>query len=109
MVRFDRPHIVVVTERRLFVGVQHYWKSAGAYSTLGLEIALSVIVGLLIGDWLDEKFATGGLWTVIWFCAGVAAGGRALYRALQRANRAAEKEAREEERALRKYLDEPKD
>jgi F0F1-type ATP synthase assembly protein I len=108
-VRFDRPRIDVVTERRLFVGVQHHWKSAGAYSTLGLEIALSVIFGLFFGQWLDEKFDTGGWQTIFWFCIGLIAAGRSLYRALKRANREAELETKREEQELRKYLDEPKD
>jgi ATP synthase protein I len=99
----------VVVERRLFVGVQHTWKSAGAYSTLGLEIALSVILGLLIGQWLDEKFQTGGWQTALWFCFGVIAAGRALYRALKRANREAEREELEAQEARQKYLDDTKD
>lgn len=89
--------------------MQQHWKSAGAYSTLGLEIALSVIVGLLFGQWLDKKFQTGGWLTALWFVFGLVAGGRALYRALQRANREAEREEREAEEARRKYLDDHHD
>ena len=82
-----------------------HWKSAGSYSTVGLEFSLSVIFGLFIGQWLEEKFPTGGWLTALWFCFGLAAGSRAVYRALQRANREAEREEREAEEARRKYLD----
>lgn len=85
--------------------MQQHWKSAGSYSTVGLEFALSVILGLFIGQWLDEKFDTGGWLTALWFFFGLFAGGRAIYRALQRANRDAQRNQEEAEQAKRKYLD----
>ncbi len=85
--------------------MQQHWKSAGTYSTVGLDIALSVIVGLFIGQWLDEKFHGGGWLTALWFVFGLIAAGRTLYRALQRANREAEREEREAREAQQKYLD----
>jgi ATP synthase protein I len=95
----------VVIEARQFRTVQQHWKSAGTYSTLGLEVALSIVVGVLFGQWLDEKFRTGSALTALWFVFGLLAAGRAVYRALQRANRearAAEERAAEERKA---YLD----
>ena len=86
--------------------MHHHWKSAGSHSTVGLELALSVIFGLFAGQWLDEKFSAGGWFTVLGFIFGLAAGGRAVYRALQKANRQADKEAEEE---IRDYLDGKKD
>jgi F0F1-type ATP synthase assembly protein I len=85
--------------------VPHHWKSAGSYSTVGLEFALSVIFGLFVGQWLDEKYAGGGWFSLIGFCFGLAAGARAVYRALQRANREAEREAEENRKQRQKYLD----
>ncbi len=99
----------MLSERRLNAGVQQYWKSAGSYSTVGLEFALSVIVGLFIGQWLDEKLGTGGWLTAVWLGFGVAAGARAVWRALQRANREAEAAERRDREALGKYLDEHDD
>jgi len=95
----------MVSQPRLRAGVQQDWKGLGRYSTVGLEFALSVIVGLMLGQWLDKKFGTGGWLTLIWFFFGLAAGGRAIYRAAKRAERdlAAEDEAARE--AKRKYLD----
>jgi F0F1-type ATP synthase assembly protein I len=85
--------------------VHHHWKSAGSYSTVGLEFALSVIFGLFVGQWLDRKFAGGGWYSAIGFCFGLAAGARAVYRALLRANREAEREAEEAKKERRDYLD----
>lgn len=85
--------------------MHQHWKSAGSYSTVGLELALSVIFGLLAGQWLDEKFSGGGWITAIGFCFGLAAGARAVYRALQQANRDADRAAEEAQEERQKYLD----
>jgi F0F1-type ATP synthase assembly protein I len=84
--------------------VNHHWKSAGSYSTVGLEFALSVIFGLFVGQWLDEKFSFGGWFSIIGFCFGLAAGTRAIYRALQQANREADREAEQARQERQKYL-----
>lgn len=99
----------MLRERRDCAGVQHYWKSAGSYATVGIEFALSVLVGLFIGQWLDEKLGTSGWLTAVWLGFGVAAGARAVWRALQRANREAEDEERRERDARKKYFDEHHD
>lgn len=85
----------------------HHWKSAGSYSTVGLEFSLSVLFGLYAGKWLDERFSAGGWCTALGFCFGLAAGGRAIYRALKRANREAELQEKADEEARRKYFDDP--
>jgi F0F1-type ATP synthase assembly protein I len=87
--------------------VQQDWKAVGTYSTVGIEFTLSVVIGLLIGQWLDERFATKPWLTALWFCFGLAAGGRAIYRALQSANREAAARAQSEQEAQRKYFDDP--
>lgn len=84
----------------------HHWKSAGSYSTVGLELALSILFGLYVGKWADERFSGGGWYSTVGFCVGLIAGGRAVYRALQNANREAEREAEKAKEAERKYLDE---
>jgi len=84
--------------------VQQDWKALGNYGTLGLEVALSVVVGLFGGQWLDHKFHTRGVLTWVGFAYGLAAAGRAIYRAVRRANREAE-EAEQRERDARKKYD----
>ena len=95
----------MVSQRRLRAGVQQDWKGLGRYSTVGLEFALSVIVGLMLGQWLDEKFDTGGLLTIVWFFFGLVAGGRAIYRAAKRAERDLREEDEANRKTKRKYLD----
>ena len=63
------------------------------YSTVGLELALSVLFGLLGGQWLDGKFGTSYL-VLVGFALGVFAGFRAVWRAAQRMKRDAEAEER---------------
>ena len=100
----------MVRERPLHAGqgpnqVQQHWKAAGGYSTVGLELAISVLVGLFAGQWLDKKFEAGGLLTAAGFGFGLFAGGRTVYRALKKANAAADKEAEQEREETRNYLD----
>lgn len=99
----------MVSQRRLRAGVQQDWKGIGRYSTVGLEFALSVIVGLMLGQWLDEKFDTGGLLTLVWFFFGLVAGGRAIYRAAKRAERDLSDEDAAARETKRKYLDDDHD
>jgi ATP synthase protein I len=83
--------------------VHKSWKGLGSYSTVGLEFALSVLLGLFGGRWLDEKVGAGGVITLIGLAIGVTAGYRSLWRQLQRANRAADREEREEQERRKKY------
>lgn len=83
--------------------MQQHWKGIGSYGTVGLEFALSVLFGLAVGHWLDEKVEAGGWLTVIGFGFGLAAGARAIYRALLRANKEAEEAERQDQEARRKY------
>lgn len=83
--------------------MQHHWKEIGGYGTLGLEIALSVLVGLLGGQWLDGRLGTGPWLTLLGACFGVATGFRFLWRALRRANREAARADEEEREERRRY------
>lgn len=85
--------------------MQQDWKALGNYGTLGLEIALSVAVGLLGGQWLDGKLHTGGILTWVGFAYGLAAAGRAIYRAMRKSNREAEELERQEREARQKFDD----
>ena len=62
-------------------------KQIASYSTLGLEMGLSVAVGAVIGYYLDTWLKTGPWFLIIFFIFGVVAGFRSLYRALKRLQR----------------------
>lgn len=57
------------------------------YSSLSFSIALSIVIGLGIGYWLDKKFETSPWLTLIFLGLGVIAGFRNIYLALQRSRR----------------------
>lgn len=67
--------------------VQQYWKGVFGYGTVGLEFALSVVVGLLGGQWLDKKLGSGPWLTLIGLGFGIAAGVRSIWRAMKLAER----------------------
>jgi ATP synthase protein I len=89
--------------------VKQEWKGVGRYGTVGLELVLSVIVGLFAGQFLDRRFHTAPWLMLVGLGYGIAAGVRGLYRAAQRATREAdelERREREERRKYRKKSDE---
>jgi len=65
---------------------------AASYSTVGLELAVSILLGLLGGHWLDGRFATGPLLTFVGLGFGCAAGFRFVYRAATRMRNEADAE-----------------
>lgn len=86
--------------------MQQDWKALGTYGTLGLEIILSVALGLFGGQWLDRKLGTGGWLTWIGFAYGLAAAGRAIYRAMRKSSREAEDLEQRERQARKEFDDE---
>lgn len=59
-------------------------KTMGGVGTLGLEVGLSIMVGLFGGQWLDGRFDTAPWITVAGFGFGVAAAVRAVLRQMRR-------------------------
>ena len=60
-------------------------------ASVGLELALSVVIGFFVGYWLDERFDTGPVLSLVFLMLGTVAGMRGLFRVARRA-------AREEQR-----------
>ena len=54
------------------------------YSSMGLEVGLSVVVGFLIGTWLDEWLETAPWFLIIFGVAGIIAGYRSMFRMVKR-------------------------
>jgi ATP synthase protein I len=55
------------------------WKGATA-SALGIEMAVAVVIGLLVGRWLDGRFDTEPLWTLVFLGVGIGAAFKGLVR-----------------------------
>jgi F0F1-type ATP synthase assembly protein I len=57
-------------------------------STAGLELGISVALGLLLGYWLDSKAGTGPWLMLLFMVFGLVAGFRGVLRAIKRAEQA---------------------
>jgi F0F1-type ATP synthase assembly protein I len=69
---------------------------AGAAAGMGLQFAISVIVFLLAGQWLDRKFGTAPLFLMILVFVGAGASFYSIYRKLMEQQRR-EDEARKKQ------------
>lgn len=56
------------------------------FSTVGLELGLSVIIGLLVGQWLDARLGTEPWLLLLFLLFGMVAGFRSVYRLLREYN-----------------------
>jgi ATP synthase protein I len=61
-----------------------YIKELAYFSSLGLQVALSILIGYAAGRYLDSKFSTGPWLTVFFFILGVAAAIRNLGLAIKK-------------------------
>ena len=71
------------------------FRELGKYSALGLEMAISVVIGLAIGYYLDQWLGTSPWLTIVWIGLGFAAGVRSLYRAAVQSGKNLEKDEEE--------------
>jgi len=68
-------------------------------SSVGLELGLSVGIGLLVGFYMDKWLGTEPWMLLLWMVLGLAAGFRGVFRAIKRADKAAAEEDAERETA----------
>ena len=71
------------------------FKALLAYGTLGLEMGLSVAIGIGIGYFLDSRFGTSPILSIIFLLFGIAAGLKRLYEVWKKAERESEGETRD--------------
>ncbi len=57
------------------------------YSSLGLQVALSIFIGLGVGVWLDKKFDTAPVLMFIFLALGIAAGFRNIGLAIKKSRK----------------------
>jgi ATP synthase protein I len=62
-------------------------RQIASYSTVGLEMGLSVAVGAILGYYLDKWLKTEPWLLIVFIIFGAIAGFRSLYRALKRLER----------------------
>lgn len=60
------------------------FKDLAYYSSLGLQVALSIFIGLFFGIWLDRTWATSPLFTLVFLGFGIAAGFKNIWLALKK-------------------------
>jgi F0F1-type ATP synthase assembly protein I len=71
------------------------YKAVGSWSTLGLEIVLSMLVGFFGGRWIDGKLGTDPWISIVGFFFGCAAAVRAIQRTLAEMKAVTAREERE--------------
>lgn len=59
-------------------------------SSVGLELALSVLIGLFAGRWLDRKLGSDPWLMIVGICLGFAAGLRSLMKMMDKAAKASD-------------------
>ncbi len=62
------------------------------FSTIGLELGLAVVLGLFVGQYLDDRFGTTPWLLLLFLLFGLVAGFRNLFRLLKEVNAPAEPE-----------------
>lgn len=82
------------------------YKSLGAYGTIGLEIVLSILLGLWLGTKLDAWLGTAPWMAVLWFVFGCAAAVKAVHRSWKDMQAAAKREEAEEGNPAPQFPDE---
>jgi len=64
-----------------------YLREIAYYSSIGFSVALSIVIGLAIGVYLDRKLETNPWLTLIFLGMGIAAGYRNIGLAIKKARR----------------------
>jgi ATP synthase protein I len=62
-------------------------KATARLASVGIELSISTVIGLLGGRWLDGKLGTEPWLMIVGLVLGVTAGFRSLIRTAQKANR----------------------
>jgi ATP synthase protein I len=67
---------------------RRYWRELAYYSSLGLQMALSIFIGLAVGIFLDRHVFNTTPWlTLIFLGIGIAAGFRNIGLAIKKARK----------------------
>ena len=67
--------------------ITQIFKELGYYSSLGLQVAISILLGVGFGIFLDRSFGTAPIFLLIFLGFGIAAAFRNLLLALKRSRK----------------------
>lgn len=59
-------------------------KDLAYYSSLGLQVAFSIVIGLFFGRWLDKTFDTAPVLMMVFLGFGIAAAYRNIHLAMKK-------------------------
>jgi ATP synthase protein I len=80
------PNVATSTSDRVAARTRETMRSL-KLSSVGIELALSVLIGMFAGRWLDGKLGSAPWLMIVCLLAGFAAGLRSIVRAMDRASR----------------------
>jgi len=60
-------------------------RQSATLGAVGLEMGFSVVIGYLVGHYLDQWLDTEPVFTIIWICFGLGAAAKAMLMAYKRA------------------------
>jgi ATP synthase protein I len=63
------------------------FKELAYYSSLGLQVAFSIFIGLFFGLWIDGKWGTGPVFTMVFLGFGIAAGFKNIWLAMKKSRK----------------------
>ena len=66
---------------------RRYIRELAYYSSLGLQVALSIFIGLAIGVYLDRRFELYPWLTLVFLGLGIAAGFRNIWLAIRKSEK----------------------
>jgi ATP synthase protein I len=73
-------------------------KQFARLASVGIELVISTVLGMLGGRWLDSKLSTEPWLTLVGLLLGVVAGFRSLIQAARKASQASQEQQNESER-----------
>lgn len=73
------------------------FRELGYFASLGISVALSIVIGLAIGYWLDKKFDTQPVLLLVGLGFGIAAGFSNIIRAGQKSRQMDKREEKKKE------------
>ncbi len=70
----DQIEVQVKRKLRAQSRENHIWSGFGMFGLIGWSVALPVVLGALLGIWIDERYPGSHSWTLILLIAGLCIG-----------------------------------